>query len=443
MSTATARLNRTPGGRPFRFWLLGPAAAFAVAALLAGGATSPATLSSAEELEGRAPTAEELQPSVEAAFQRESYAPGSIASLACFNRARGVTLQIFHTGPEHAVTVGNSEMQGISVTAAKRIGTCTPNRILRVAIGTWPSGVYFARLHAADGRTGFAPVVITPRSLGEHRVAVVLPTMTWQAYNLRDDNGDGKGDSWYADWNVHTAHLYRPYLDRGVPYHFRSYDLPFLHWLAWTGHTVDYLSDGDLDSVQTPQALARAYDLIVFPGHHEYVTTHEYALVRGYRDLGGNLAFLSANNFFWQTLRHGNTIERTTQWRDLDAPEGSLLGTEYRANDGGQHRGAWVVRDTADAEWLFAGTNLVDGSSFGNGGIEIDATSAASPRNVHVLAEIPDLFGKGFTAQMTYYETPSGAKVFAAGAFTLAGSVLSDPTVGTLVGNLLAHLSQP
>ncbi len=49
-----------------------------------------------------------------------------------------------------------------------------------------------------------------------------------------------------------------------------------------------------------------------------------------------------------------------------------------------------------------------------------------------MLAEIPDLFGKGFTAQMTYYETPSGAKVFAAGAFTLAGSVLSDPTVGTV-----------
>lgn len=443
MSTATARLNRTPGRRPLRLWLLAPAVAFAVAALLAGGASSPTTLSSAEEHEGRAPTSEELRPSVEAAFQRESYAPGSVASLACFNRASGVTLQIFRTGPEHAVTVGNSEMQGISVTAAKRIGTCTPARIVRVAIGDWPSGVYFARLSAADGRIGFAPVVVRPRSLGEHRIAVVLPTLTWQAYNLRDDNGDGKGDSWYADWSVHTAHLYRPYLDRGVPYHFRNYDLPFLHWLAWTGRSVDYLSDGDIDSIQTPQALADAYDLIVFPGHHEYVTTHEYALVRGYRDIGGNLAFLSANNFFWQTVRHGNAIERTTQWRDLDAPEASLIGTEYRANDGGQHRGPWVVRDTADAQWLFAGTDLVDGSSFGNGGIEIDATSAASPPNVHVLAEIPDLFGKGFTAQMTYYETPSGAKVFAAGAFTLAGSLLSDPTVGRLVDNLLAHLSRP
>ncbi len=52
--------------------------------------------------------------------------------------------------------------------------------------------------------------------------------------------------------------------------------------------------------------------------------------------------------------------------------------------------------------------------------------------NVHVLAEIPDLLGPGLTAQMTYYETPGGAKVFAAGAFTLAGQVLSEPAVGQM-----------
>ena len=27
----------------------------------------------------------------------------------------------------------------------------------------------------------------------------MLPTLTWQAYNLRDGDGDGKGDSWYAE----------------------------------------------------------------------------------------------------------------------------------------------------------------------------------------------------------------------------------------------------
>ena len=33
------------------------------------------------------------------------------------------------------------------------------------------------------------------------------------------------------------------------------------------------------------------------------MTTHEYDAVKQYRDLGGNLVFLSANNFFWKIDR--------------------------------------------------------------------------------------------------------------------------------------------
>jgi hypothetical protein len=74
-----------------------------------------------------------------------------------------------------------------------------------VRIGDWPSGLYFARLVAADGGVGFAPFVVRPRSLGEHPVAVALPTLTWQAYNLRDEDGAGEGDSWYTTWRPRTS----------------------------------------------------------------------------------------------------------------------------------------------------------------------------------------------------------------------------------------------
>ena len=413
-----------------------------VATLLTASAPT-ATNSSEEELEGRAPTPVELQPAVEAAFVRESYAPGTAARLVVFNRASGLTFQLFHAGPEHTTTRGYSEMQGVPVTPPRRIGASDCHLAIAIRVGNWPSGLYFARLAAADGRVGFAPFLVPPRQLGEHRVAVVLPTITWQAYNLRDDDGDGDGDSWYADWHRHTTRLGRPFLNRGVPYSFRKYDLPFLRWLATTKRSVDVLSDADLDSAASARALADAYDLIVFPGHHEYVTTHEYDLVSGYRDLGGNLAFLSANNFFWRVIRHGRTIEKTKQWRDLGRPEAALIGSEYRGNDSGQHRGPWIVRDTAAAPWLFAGTGLQNGSTFGSGGIEIDKTAPASPRGVIVVAEIPDVFGPGFTAQMTYYETPRGAKVFAAGAFTIAGSVEGNPTVAKLVENLWLKLARP
>ena len=43
---------------------------------------------------------------------------------------------------------------------------------------------------------------------------------------------------------------------------------------------------------------------------------------------------------------------------------------------------------------------------------------------------------------MTYYETPAGAKVFAAGALNFTASI-GDPVVARLVENVWARLSQP
>jgi hypothetical protein len=59
-----------------------------------------------------------------------------------------------------------------------------------------------------------------------------------------------------------------------------------------------------------------------------------------------------------------------------------------------------------------------------------------------VLADVPDLYGPGFTAQMTYYETPQGARVFAAGVMDLGGTALI-PTVSRLLENLWQHLAVP
>src|SRR5437868_1476735 len=81
-----------------------------VALTLFAGAPAPNRPFDDEELEGRAPTPIELQPGVEAAFPRESYAPGAHASLVIFSRARGLTVQILHSGPEHARTKGYNEM---------------------------------------------------------------------------------------------------------------------------------------------------------------------------------------------------------------------------------------------------------------------------------------------------------------------------------------------
>ncbi|HYX76566.1 MAG TPA: N,N-dimethylformamidase beta subunit family domain-containing protein, partial [Gaiellaceae bacterium] len=108
--------------------------------------------------------------------------------------------------------------------------------------------------------------------------------------------------------------------------------------------------------------------------------------------------------------------------------------------DRGQHRAPWVVEKSSAADWLLAGTNLEPGSRIGSGGIEADGTTTHSPRNVTVLAEIPDLYGPGLTAQMTYYETKRGAEVFAAGAFGFTGATY-DRRVSRLLANVWARMA--
>ncbi len=422
------------------------AAALASAALVAlAPAATPVQVGEDEiELTGSAGhVPDSAKPRLTAAFEQESYRPDDLARLVVTDRAAQVDVRFFRAGGERGPTLSRDVMRGTPVSGVSKLGAVDGRLAASLRLGNWPSGLYFARLSAPGSRVGYAPFVLAPRTLGEHRIAVVMPTQTWQAYNFRDDDGDGHPDTWYAGWKKLQARLIRPFLDRGVPPHWKRYDAPFVRWLTQTHRAVDYLSDAELRHVRDGDTLARAYTLIVFPGHHEYVTTHEYDVVTRYRDLGGNLAFLTANNFFWKITIKNNVMTRVAEWRDLGRPEAALIGVQYRANDRGRRRGPWILRGgSRTTPWLFSELGVTDGDPVGSGGIEIDATSTASPKDVRVLAEIPNLFGNGFTAQMTYYETPAGAKVFAAGAFSLADSVWK-PDIRRLMANLWERLSTP
>jgi len=397
---------------------------------------------------GRRPTTPVIRVlGVDAGFTRESYVPGENATLRVESDADALSLQVFRAGPEDVPTYNDTLMNGVPVTDPVNVGWSSLDRpgTISVPIGAWPSGVYFAKLTADDGLIGFAPFVLRPTQLGTTRVAVIIPTNTWQAYNFRDENGNGWGDTWYAKGSQSTVRLGRPFLRRGVPPQYRKYDLGFLRWLAQHGKQPDYLSETDLE-VLNGDTLARLYDLVVFGGHTEYVTPREMGAIQKFRDLGGNLIFLSANNFFWQVQRRGGTLTRTRKWRDIGSPESALIGVQYRANDDGRIQRPFIVRSAETVPWLFSGADLSNGAAFGQElggyGIEIDATTPASPPGTTVIAEIPDLYGTGFTAQMTYYETSAGARVFAAGAIDFGGTALL-PTVSRMIENLWARLSVP
>ncbi|MDQ4030323.1 MAG: hypothetical protein M3168_04710, partial [Actinomycetota bacterium] len=236
----------------------------------------------------------------------------------------------------------------------------------------------------------------------------------------------------------------RPFLSNGVPPRFKKHDRGFIRWLHWTRRQVDYLSDEDLERIRSGDRLRELYDLVVFPGHSEYVTEQAYDVVERYRDLGGNLLFLSANNFFWKVERRGREIRRVGLWRNLGRPESRLIGVQYVANDDGSVQRPFAVRNAAALRWLWEGTGLGEGDTFGEFvggfGTEIDAVSRHSPRGTVVAAEIVDIFGPGRTAQMAYYETPAGARVFAAGALDFGGAVTFWP-MRRMLENIWRHLS--
>jgi hypothetical protein len=388
---------------------------------------------------------------IDAGFNRPSYTPGQIAHIHVATDEPQLTTHVVHLGPEQVVTYADNQLNGVdtevpAVTMDWK-GWRSKERTIEFQVPNVPSGLYDVQFNGPDGRVGYAPFLVRPQILGAtSRVLVVLPTNTWQAYNFEDVDGNGYGDTWYAGPPNGSVNLTRTYTARGVPPRFYRYDLPFLHWLYWSGKNAEFISDSDFDQIPNGDALARAYDLVVFEGHTEYVTAHEYDVAQRYRDLGGNLMFLSANNFFWKVDKRGQVLRKIGKWRDAGRPEAALIGVEYRANDDGQKQGLFTVANSAAVPWLWAGTGLGDGATFGQSvggyGIEIDSTAPQTPPGTVVVAQIPDLYGPGITAQMSYYETPAGAKVFAGGTLDFGGSATFWP-MKQMLDNLWARLSQP
>jgi hypothetical protein len=264
---------------------------------------------------------------------------------------------------------------------------------------------------------------------------VVVPTYTWQAYNRRG------GDTWYACSCIDTVDLSRPFLDGGVPYNFGQYDRDFFQWLARNNVRVDVIADDDLDQIASGAELHHLYRMVVFESHSEYVTGHIFDIVQQYRDLGGRLAFLSANDFFREVTVSGNSMTLVGRFRDLGRPEAALIGAQYLDWYRNLYRNQpYQVVGANRVPWLFSGTSLKNGSLIrGSYGIEIDATTSASPPGTTVVADIPNIF-PGETAEMTYYTTAAGAEVFDAGTINFGGEA-DHPDVAEILDHLWAHMA--
>jgi hypothetical protein len=273
----------------------------------------------------------------------------------------------------------------------------------------WRPGVYTAVLLEGDGRgdplripevlpspdarTGRALFVIRgAANTAPAPIVYKLPLFTYQAYNLATPE---QSPSWCLYALPPPDALHRPVppsvsLRRpgggtgGTPWDasnfdpfdatprqtFVHWDAPFVAWLERSGYRVDYCTDLDLH--RDPGLLDR-HRLLVSAGHDEYwsdaMREHAESFVRG----GGNVAFFSGNTCWWRICFDDDwSFRRVSTWSDRagpDRPENLLTGVSFR-NGGERDRDDHPVpigyRVQHADHWIFAGTGLCDGDSFGD-----------------------------------------------------------------------------
>ena len=211
------------------------------------------------------------RPAIEAAFPRESYRPGAAARLVIFSKhVRGVRMQIFRAGTEPFRLKRRDEMQGTAVTPVRRLGALHRNQIVRLRVPDSPSGLYFVELTAprtrrVSRRSSFAHASRRSPRRGRHADVHLAGLQLPRRRRRR------QGRHLVRNWRTHVARLGRPFENRGVPpllRVLRSAVPPLAHQKE---KRVDYLGADDVARAR-PRA-GRAYDLIIFPGHHEYVTS--------------------------------------------------------------------------------------------------------------------------------------------------------------------------
>ncbi|KAB8194435.1 hypothetical protein FH608_014485 [Nonomuraea phyllanthi] len=335
----------------------------------------------------------------------------------------------------------------------------------------WPSSLYRAIYH--DFSAYFVVRAAAPAS----PILVSIPFPTWEAYNRPGVPGEGLYQSEQPDRAVKVT-FDRP----GAGPQIEEWELGLLRWLDPAGYTVDYCSGLDLHG---GLPLLSRYRLLVVNGHDEYWSWEMRDAAEEFARRGGNIAIFSGNTCWWQ-VRFEDDLRTMVCYRDaatdplaatdpgrvtvewpnepVNRPENTLTGLSFRNGAGCWVDSRVMAQESYTARftdhWVFEGTGLADGDTFGRGaiGYETDAADLewvagvprasgrdGTPPSFVVLATA-DLshwrrYGKGGAATMGVHRLGSGT-VFNAGTINW-GNTLHDPVLATITRNVLNRLSHP
>lgn len=327
----------------------------------------------------------------------------------------------------------------------------------------WSAGAYVAVLATEDGRHQ-AHVPFTVRDDRASDLLLVLPDLTWQAYNPYPA-ADGRAgaslapadDEHEAADPVTTVTFDRPYAGDGLPPQAgHAYDV--IRWAERYGYDLGYATAGDLHAGRVAPARHRG---LVFPGRDEYWTDEMRTAVEDARERGTSLVFLAARTLYRRIepapapsgsdrlLTCGRRRGRPgpALWRENDRAEQQLLGIQY-AGPVPRPR-PLIVRNAG--HWLWEATGAHEGDALDGlvaGGA--DRYYPRTPLPAHderiLLAHSPygDRQGARRHQETSLYRAPSGAWVFASG--TLAWSPAldrpghADPRIQRATANLFDRI---
>jgi hypothetical protein len=172
----------------------------------------------------------------------------------------------------------------------------------------WPTGIYLAKLAGtSSAKESYAMFVVRDDSR-EGALTYVAPVTTYAAYN------DWGGYSLYTSPRAVEVSFDRPYamtLGLGAG-QLLKWELPWIQTLEREGRDVAYTTDLDLD--ERPESLL-GQRAILFGGHDEYWTWAMRDAAEEARDTGVNLAFLGANDAYWQ-VRLSEDRRTMLSWKD-------------------------------------------------------------------------------------------------------------------------------
>ncbi|MFI0718354.1 N,N-dimethylformamidase beta subunit family domain-containing protein [Streptomyces sp. NPDC021224] len=330
----------------------------------------------------------------------------------------------------------------------------------------WRTGAYVAVLTTADGYRSHVPFTVRDPAASAD-LLLLLPDVTWQAYNLYPEDGR-TGASLYHAWDgegrllgeadaAGTVSFDRPYAGAGLPLHIgHAYD--FVRFAERHGYDLAYADARDLHAGRVDPALYRG---LVFPGHDEYWSAPMRRAVERARDLGTSLVFLSANTMYWQVELSASASGepdrllscrkhrgegrggKVSLWRELGEPEQLVMGVQYAGRV--PQPSPLVVRNAS--HWLWEATGAGEGD-------EIEDLVAGEADRYFPRVPLPESTERILLAHSPYeaadgrrrhqetslYRAPSGAYVFASGTFAWSPALDRPGHVDARVQRATANL---